>query len=323
MEFKLDTENINPDITQNPEQINHINYEKKGTGDTFVFFLHGWGAELSLYRKIFEVVANSPKYTAVALDFPGFGGTPEPTEPNTFEDFCLNLGENTENSSENPTQNDKNASQTSENPENNPKSPQLSVKMPADGVWGVPEYAQFTLEFIRAFNPKKVVLFGHSFGGRVIIKLFDILAQNPDKKTFKVEKIVLIDSAGIKPKKTTKAKIRQRLFKIAKHIFPKSIVAKMRKKMSSADFNAASEHMKKVLVKTVNLDLAELLPKISASTLLVWGENDTATPLADGKLMEEKIPDAGLVTIPNCGHYSFLENYPMFERVVKSYLKID
>jgi pimeloyl-ACP methyl ester carboxylesterase len=196
--------------------------------------------------------------------------------------------------------------------------------MPTDGVWGVPEYAQFTLEFIRSFNPKKVILFGHSFGGRVIIKLFDILSQlPPTEKPFKIEKVVLIDSAGIKPKKTLKAKIRQRLFKIAKHIFPKSVVAKMRKKMSSADFNAASEHMKKVLVKTVNLDLTELLPKISAETLLVWGENDTATPLADGKLMEQKIPNAGLVVIPNCGHYSFLENYPMFERVIKSFLKIN
>jgi pimeloyl-ACP methyl ester carboxylesterase len=62
------------------------------------------------------------------------------------------------------------------------------------------------------------------------------------------------------------------------------------------------------------------MPEIEAPTLLFWGENDTATPLADAKKMERLIPDAGLVTVAGAGHYSFLENTPLFLRVVESFL---
>jgi pimeloyl-ACP methyl ester carboxylesterase len=65
------------------------------------------------------------------------------------------------------------------------------------------------------------------------------------------------------------------------------------------------------------------MPKIKASTLLFWGENDTATPLDDAKRMEKLIPDAGLVTVAGAGHYSFLENMPLFVRVLESFLAKD
>ena len=36
--------------------------------------------------------------------------------------------------------------------------------------------------------------------------------------------------------------------------------------------------------------------------------------------MEQLIPDAGLVTVAGAGHFSFLENTPLFLRVVESFL---
>ena len=63
------------------------------------------------------------------------------------------------------------------------------------------------------------------------------------------------------------------------------------------------------------------MPHIQAPTLLIWGENDTATPLADAKKMEKLIPDAGLVSFPGCGHYSFLDNPVGFRAVLKSFLQ--
>ena len=62
------------------------------------------------------------------------------------------------------------------------------------------------------------------------------------------------------------------------------------------------------------------MPKISAPTLLFRGEYDTATPLSDAKRKEKLIPDAGLVTVAGAGHYAFLENTPLFLRVVESFL---
>lgn len=190
-------------------------------------------------------------------------------------------------------------------------------------AWDVNDYAEFTLAFIKKLKLNNVVLMGHSFGGRVIIRL-----MNSTKKNFNVKKIVLLDSAGIKAKVSRKNKLKQKWFKICKKmastkvgekLFP-GAVEKMKNRSGSLDYRKASPLMKKVLVKTINEDLTEMLPNIDVPTLLVWGDMDTATPLSDAKIMEEKIPDAGLVVLKNTGHYSFLEDFYTFSRVMDSFL---
>ena len=79
--------------------------------------------------------------------------------------------------------------------------------------------------------------------------------------------------------------------------------------------------MRAILSKVVNEDLKSVMPQISCPTLLVWGKNDTATPLKDAQIMEKLIPDAGLVAFDGVGHYSFLENPYQFAAVLKSFLK--
>ncbi|MDE6317270.1 MAG: alpha/beta hydrolase [Muribaculaceae bacterium] len=78
--------------------------------------------------------------------------------------------------------------------------------------------------------------------------------------------------------------------------------------------------MKAILSKVVNEDLCHLMPKISAPTLLIWGKNDTATPLSDAKKMEKLIPDVGLVAFDDSGHYSFLDNRAGFAAVLNSFI---
>ena len=94
----------------------------------------------------------------------------------------------------------------------------------------------------------------------------------------------------------------------------------MRAKRGSSDYNNASPMMRAILSKVVNEDLKEKMPLIKAPTLLIWGENDTATPLRDAKIMEKLIPNAGLVSFPGCGHYSFLDNPFQFAAVLRSFL---
>ena len=95
----------------------------------------------------------------------------------------------------------------------------------------------------------------------------------------------------------------------------------MRGKVGSADYRNASERMRQTMVKCINEDLTDLLPKNEVSTLLIWGEADTATPLRDGKLMEKLIPDAGLVTLAGAGHFAFAEQWGLCSRVLDSFLK--
>ena len=82
---------------------------------------------------------------------------------------------------------------------------------PAD--WTVDDYVDFTVRFIASFGCRKVILLGHSFGGRVIIKM----ANRPDLP-FEITKIVLVDSAGIRPEKTAEQKMKESVLKFGKKL---------------------------------------------------------------------------------------------------------
>ena len=202
----------------------------------------------------------------------------------------------------------------------------LAPDMPGHGEtpeppfdWRVDDYVDFVIHFISHFGCKKVILLGHSFGGRVIIKL-----ANRPELPFQITKIILVDSAGIRPEKTAEQKLKESAVKFGKKLVSKSpaLLNKMQSMMGSADYKAASPLMRKVLVNTVNEDLTDLLPGIRPSTLLIWGTLDTATPISDAEKMEALIPDAGLARIEGAGHFSFLENAPLYSAILASFLKL-
>ncbi len=207
----------------------------------------------------------------------------------------------------------------------------LAMDMPGFGEsdeptepWCVDDYVDFVLEFLREYDVKKLILLGHSFGGRVIIKM--CARELP----FEVEKVILVDAAGVKPEKTASQKAKQSIYKATKNVYSSALVQKLfpdalenlRRKNGSADYNAASPIMRQTLVKVVNEDLCDLMPCVTAPTLLVWGSADDATPLSDAKKMESLMPEAGLVVFEGAGHYSFLERAPQFGRVLASFMNI-
>lgn len=187
-------------------------------------------------------------------------------------------------------------------------------------VWGVEKYTQLIEEFIKLENIENPILLGHSFGGRV-----GILYSSRNQ----VKKLILVDAAGVKPCRSLKYYFKVYTYKLGKRLMPliygkkgaQKRIEEMRAKRGSSDYNNASPMMRAILSKVVNEDLKHCMPKISAPTLLIWGENDTATPLRDAKIMEKLIPDAGLVSFPGCGHYSFLDNPFQFAAVLRSFIK--
>ena len=94
-------------------------------------------------------------------------------------------------------------------------------------------------------------------------------------------------------------------------------------RVGSSDYRNSSEMLRKTMSKLLAEDLTEQIKSISVPTLLVWGENDTATPLSDAYVMEEKIPGAGVAIIPGAGHFSYLEGAMQFNRIMDVYFKED
>ena len=188
-------------------------------------------------------------------------------------------------------------------------------------VWGTEEYTRMVEQFVKENHIERPALVGHSFGGRISI----IFASRNE-----TSRVVLVDAAGIKPKRPFKYYWKVYTFKTMKWLcntfLPKktaqAIIDKRRKGAGSSDYNNASPKMRAILSKVVNEDLTPLLPKIKAPTLLFWGNMDTATPLSDAKKMEKLIPDAGLVVAHGTGHFSFLENPGLFTAIMKNFFKI-
>ena len=186
-------------------------------------------------------------------------------------------------------------------------------------VWGVDEYTRLIEQLVMTENIENPILLGHSFGGRV-----GILYSSRNK----VNKLILVDAAGVKPRHSLKYYFKVYTYKLGKKLMPliygkaraQQRIDAMRAKRGSSDYNNASPMMRAILSKVVNEDLKDKMPLINAPTLLIWGENDTATPLRDAKIMERLIPNAGLVSFPGCGHYSFLDNPFQFAAVLRSFL---
>lgn len=191
--------------------------------------------------------------------------------------------------------------------------------------WNVDNYVDFIIAFCEKMNINECFILGHSFGGRIIIKL-----MSRENISVKIKRVVLTDSAGIRPKQSAYKKIKTRFYKIGKKFLSSKPIKKLfpnaldnfRKRNGSEDYNAASPIMRQCLVKVVNEDLISLLPNINVPALLIWGDKDDATPLSDGQYMEKVIPDAGLVVFEGCGHYAFLQQSARFCRILDSFFDI-
>ena len=197
---------------------------------------------------------------------------------------------------------------------------------PPPQPWGVADFAACVKALILQLGIAPCDIIAHSFGGRVALYL---AANEPQL----VKRLVLTGCAGIKKPQTPEQQKRSARYQRLKGLYQSlgrvapfkglsdRLLSELRQKYGSPDYNALSEDMKKTFVKVVNEDLSPLLPRVQASTLLVWGENDTATPLSDAEIIKNLIPDSGLCVIKGTGHYSFCEKPYEVAAILRSFIK--
>lgn len=182
--------------------------------------------------------------------------------------------------------------------------------------YNVDDYAAFLHAFVEVMGIINPTLIGHSFGGRVAI----VYANH-----YPTHKLVLMDAAGIRPKRTLPYYLRIYTYKVSKRLiklpFFNRYETHLASKAGSSDYRQLNDEMKKTFIKVVNQDLTSLLSTIKQPTLIIWGAKDDATPLAMGQLMEKKIPNAGLIVFEHAGHYAYLECLPQVLAALDIFLK--
>lgn len=160
--------------------------------------------------------------------------------------------------------------------------------------WGVQDYSEMIVELVNKLQLKKLIYFGHSFGGTMGI---NIAAKHRDL----FQKLILCapsfkrlnqKSGIIKLFTFLPISIKRAIYQV---VFPNSDLYR---------YPGLETNLRKI----VKEDLTSILATIKTPTLILWGEKDLQTPLAPSHELNKKIKNSKLKIFPNIGH-----NLPLIE----------
>jgi pimeloyl-ACP methyl ester carboxylesterase len=181
--------------------------------------------------------------------------------------------------------------------------PGFGKSPPPPEDWDTTQYADRIYQYLQAEGIESADMLGHSFGGRVSIRLAH---QYPQK----VRSITLINAGGLQRQRTPQQLLRSQwvrnmrnAFKISP-LYRDALLTWHSQKYGSRDYLNAGA-MRGTLVKTVSEDLTEISKQISVPVLLLWGEADTETPVEMGHRYHSLLSNSQLITIPNRDHFMF------------------
>lgn len=170
-------------------------------------------------------------------------------------------------------------------------------------AWGVEEYAAAIVQLLDTLSISQVMYIGHSFGGKIGLQL---AAKYGDR----VQSLVLISSAGLRPHQTLPSTLRRLLLRFGakgikawdrftgSDLFPNWYTPRY----GSRDYRNAGA-MRPILVRSVNEDVSQLLPLVSQPVLLLWGADDGDTPPEMAQRFCKLLPQATLHLFPDKGHH--------------------
>ncbi|PIS38775.1 MAG: hypothetical protein COT34_01945 [Candidatus Nealsonbacteria bacterium CG08_land_8_20_14_0_20_43_11] len=181
-----------------------------------------------------------------------------------------------------------------------PDLPGFGRMKPPLRSWRIDDYVEWVKDFLTDLELDRVFLLGHSFGGRIAIKL---AAKYPEL----FAGLILVSAGGIKHKKTPWQAFLFYLAKIGGFLYIFSFFPFFRRLfyrfiVRRRDYFEADGVMRETFKKVIEEDLAPLLKEISVPTAIIWGEKDKMTPVSDGQLMNTEIKSSVLTIIPENGH---------------------
>ncbi len=176
------------------------------------------------------------------------------------------------------------------------------TKLPKNS-WFLSDYIDYIKKFLEENKLGKFILIGHSFGGRIGIKL---AAQNSNL----VDVLILTGAPGINPTPTYKMAIFLTIAKIGKLIFSLPLLSLLRnffrkilyKAVNAMDYYNTNDYMLETFRNTVKESLIPYMIQIGTPTLLVWGKEDRMVPVTIAKKMEKLIKNSKLVIINGARH---------------------
>jgi pimeloyl-ACP methyl ester carboxylesterase len=167
-------------------------------------------------------------------------------------------------------------------------------------TWGSPEYAARLVPLFEepGVLADRIVLVGHSFGGRVAVHLATLV---PDR----IERVVLtgvplLHRQGRRSRPAVAYRVARRLHRMG--MVGEARMDVLRNKYGSPDYRAAQGVMRGVFVRMLDERYVDQMAAIDHPVDLLWGESDTEVPLEVAVRAQEMFPSACLRTLPGIGH---------------------
>ncbi len=168
---------------------------------------------------------------------------------------------------------------------------------PSDKVWTIDDYVEWLKTQLD--GQTKPAIIGHSNGGRIALA-YD------QKYPGKIGKLILIDSAGVAhadPARRAKLSALKAIAKVGKPLAKVPGVSRVFHRVIGAnDYHNSPPNMKATMQNMLAADTDIDLAKTSVPTTLIWGSDDTQTPLADGQTMARQIPGAKISVVTGGRH---------------------
>jgi pimeloyl-ACP methyl ester carboxylesterase len=186
------------------------------------------------------------------------------------------------------------------------------------GVWGLDEYAEFVAHFLKKINAGNVfLLLGHSNGGAIAIR-------GLGRDILQADKLALLATAGIRGEYRGRIKALRLITKAGKALvtpLPKSIKDRLRKKVyhTVGSDMLVAEHLQETFKKIVTDDVRADASSLTQPTLLIYGEQDDATPVRYGELFHEIISDSTLEILPGATHFVHLDRPEAVLKAIKDF----
>jgi pimeloyl-ACP methyl ester carboxylesterase len=239
-----------------------VRYVRAGSGPGLVL-VHGFASSVFTWSELLPDLART--HAVVALDLPGFGAS----------------------------------------------------DMPADLAW--PDLPRAVSGLMDHLGLRRATLVGHSLGGAVVVTL---AATSPER----VQALVLIDSAGFNVDPQARPALvslaaSPALGAVADHVpVRRALVGLGLRQVFHDRTRLTPERVDEYLHPLRRREFlpamrsllssrqdelrgfAELLPRVSAPTLLLWGREDVWAPVEQAARFQAGLPAARLVVFPSCGH---------------------
>ena len=169
------------------------------------------------------------------------------------------------------------------------------------------DFASWLLQWLDALHLDRIRLIGHSMGGALAIQ---VSAQRPDA----IQQLVLAAPAALPSDRVT---LRSYLRPLAMAI-PATSPAFLPILAYDA-LRAGPRTLWRISRDLLTLDTADELARVTAPTLLIWGQRDTLVPPAAGPLFRHALPQAELLVIEGAGHVVMYDRADAFNRAVLAF----